>query len=156
LIIRVDPAAGRSQYGPLPGNKLDTALDINIVRLYAIWTADTPFIDNITVIWRFDQYDGVFCPSADNRQFGTPKAELIYAYEPSPRSPFRRGTFRRRSWEAWTITAPALDVRTAEISVFTSDPSQIVMLGAAISRNGRAVATHGPKDQEVRCLASFH
>jgi hypothetical protein len=130
--------------------------DDNVTRLYAIWTSDTPFIDNIEVDWWFnDRYGGIFRPTADDRQPDTFPGRLVYAYEPNPNGPFRRGTFHDKQWEAWTVTAPAIDVYRAEISVGNPDPRKIIILGCAITRNGVMLATDGPTAKTAHCWFDF-
>jgi hypothetical protein len=147
-------ATSMADLGPLPGN-VHYQQDHNTTRLYAIWTSDTPFIDNVGVNWRFDNYGGSFLPTEEDRYRDAAPDRQVYAYNPDPNSPFRQGTFRNKKWEAWTITAPAVDVQTAEIEVFTFDVSKIVMLGAAVTRNGLVVITHGPTPNTAHCRVSF-
>jgi hypothetical protein len=144
----------RASVGPLPDTRTDASEDENLTRLFAIWTADTPDIGSITVGWQFGKYGGVFRPTADDREIGTSEARFVYGYDPNPNGPFREGNFRDKQWEAWTITAPSPDVTTAEIAVL-SEPTSIIMLGAAITRNGVMVCTNGPKPDSAHCLFDF-
>lgn len=141
--------------GPLPGEVVEAGEDTNLTRLYAIWTRDTPHIGTLAVGWRFDDYAGHFIPTADDRNVDTSAERFVYAYRPNPKGPFRRGIFRTKEWEAWTITAPAEDVKEAEIMVFSSQPDKIVMLGSAITRNGVTVCTAGPVPDTAHCLFDF-
>lgn len=149
-------ASSTADLGPLPGYvDYREDKDRKLTRLYAIWTYDTPFIGNVGVNWRFDHYEGSFMPTEEDRYRGATPERQVFRYKPEQDSPFRRGSFRNKPWEAWTITAPAVDTQTAEISVFTFDPSLIVMLGAAATRNGLIVATSGPTHRTARCRVSF-
>lgn len=138
-------ASSTKDLGPLPGYvDYHEDKDRKLTRLYAIWTYDTPFINNVGVNWRFDNYAGSFMPAEEDRYRDAAPDRQVFRYKPEQDGPFRRGSFRNKQWEAWTITAPAVDVQTAEINVFTFDPGKIVMLGAAATRNGLVIATSGP------------
>lgn len=154
VLIVASPGTARPR--TVPGSVTRVRQDEGLVRLIALWARGTLYIDTISVSWRFDAYSGSFEPTADDRQPGTPEGRFVYAYNPDPNGPFRKGkVFRTKTWEAWTIVAPAAEVTTAEITIVTSDPSKIVTLGCAMTRNGVVVCTDGPRPDAVHCLADL-
>ena len=129
--------------------------DKNVTRLIALWGRDTPFIEGITIDWRFGDFSGTFLPHPDDRHLATAPERLVYAYEPDARGPFRQGIYAGKEWEAWTIAVPTPDVTSAEITVLTAGGASTVTLGCAIVRNGVVVCTNGPSVDTAHCVASF-
>ena len=149
LYIATTSSAARA--GKLPGTYTRITEDENTTRLIVVWPRDALGIGSIRIFWRFDSYDGMFTPNEGNREIDTPLADLVYLYRPGRNSPLRQGRYARWQWEAWTITTATTDVSVASVSADAALSAGLI-LGCAVTRNGRTVRFDGPRLDSVECL----
>lgn len=128
-----------------PGNASAT-------QLLAVWPSGTLRTHTLEITWRVGAYNFAYRPAVYDDERHTDPPGTRFVYDPEREDPLWQGG-AEEAWDGWGISYPSDGVRTAEVAI--SGSPHIVMLGAAITRNGIVMCTDGPKPGIARCSFDF-